>query len=104
MSKVVLMENIEVGMKLAAPQINRYGQVLLAKGVEINEEHLKLLKTWGVERITIEENIGESNMSQAYLDRKSKIENRLKLRMLWEPSNIYEVDMYRSVVNSKTGL
>ncbi|MBU1101310.1 MAG: hypothetical protein KKA84_12990 [Bacteroidetes bacterium] len=103
MSKIVLLENIEIGMKLAAPQINRYGQVLLSKGVEINGEHLKLYKTWGVERITVEENVDESTMSQAYLDRKAKIENRMKLRMLWEPSNIYEVDMYRSAVNSKTG-
>lgn len=101
MSKLVILENIEVGMKLASPQVNRYGQVLLAKGTELNEEHLKLLKTWGIERISVEDTVKEGMLSQAYLDKKEVVERRMKLRMLWEPSNIYEVDMYRSAINSK---
>ncbi len=47
-------KEIEPGMVLAAPVLNRYGQILLGKGVTLTPRHVGILKTWGIPHITVE--------------------------------------------------
>ena len=48
MPRLISIEEAESGMVLAAPILNRYGQVLLAAGVEFQPKHSVMFKTWGI--------------------------------------------------------
>ncbi len=51
MSSILSIEQVEIGMVLANPVVNRYGQVLISNGTELLQRHIKLLKTWGIKFI-----------------------------------------------------
>jgi hypothetical protein len=51
---IIPIEDLEVGMKLAADIKNHLGQVLLGAGREITEKGLKVLKAWGITEADIE--------------------------------------------------
>ena len=101
MFKKVNLENIVEGMILSSPQINKYGQILLAKGTKLENNHIKILKTWGIDSVTIVDEGDEGAVSDHTQRVKVEIEKSLKVRMLFEPSNIYEVDMFRAAVEHK---
>lgn len=101
MSKKIFLDEIREGMILAAPQVNRYGQILLDEGTKINDKHIEVLRTWGIEIIEILEDELEDQMVNGMNSFKKEAEKLLKVRMLFEPRNIYEVDMLRVAVNSK---
>lgn len=47
-------DNIKIGMVLSRPILNTHGGMLINKGVELQENHLRLLKMWGINEIYIE--------------------------------------------------
>jgi len=49
----VAVDNLEVGMVLAADVHDRAGRMLLGAGVELTPKHLVIFRTWGVEEATI---------------------------------------------------
>ena len=53
MAKINLSD-IQAGMVLAAPIHNKNGSLLLQKGVELTEKHVKIFKTWGITEADIE--------------------------------------------------
>jgi len=45
----VNIENLKLGMILAKPLKNRFGQVMLGENVKIEEKHLNMFKMWGLD-------------------------------------------------------
>jgi len=54
----VAVDNLEVGMVLAADVHDRAGRMLLGAGVELTPKHLVIFRTWGVEEAAI---VGDDN-------------------------------------------
>ncbi len=96
----ILLENVEDGMITSATYRNKYGQIFLAKGTRVDQNHIRILKSLGINSIEIDEVEGNS-FSDKNEEIKKEIESRLKSRMLFEPTNIYEVDMFRVAVKNK---
>ena len=46
-------QKLLAGMKVATPVVDPYGNILIAESEELTNKHLRLLKTWGVEEVTI---------------------------------------------------
>ncbi len=99
MSSIVHIEEIVPGQVLGAPILNRYGQTLLAAGIEIEEKHLIMFKTWGIKHITIEgpkkEVVEVVEISEDLLN---LAKNHVKKRMLWDPSCHIEDDLFNAAV------
>lgn len=96
MGKYVSLKEIIPGMILAEPVVNRYGQVVLAAGIELESHHIGRLKTWGVTLISVDAEGDEvSGCNQQVLDRaREQVEERLT----WAPRNQLEKDMYNAAV------
>lgn len=47
------IEELKAGMLLAEDAVHLNGRVLLRAGVEINDKHIRTLKTWGVYAVTV---------------------------------------------------
>lgn len=50
------IDELEPGMKLGADAMHLTGRVLLPKGAELTEKHIKLFKQWGVVEAEVESN------------------------------------------------
>ncbi len=62
MGKLVKLDDIKPGMVLDKDVANLQGAVLLRKGSEINERHLGIFKTWGVNSIFIKEELSSAEL------------------------------------------
>lgn len=51
---LVDIDSLEPGMKVGRDVVEASGQVLLRTGTEINEKHLRILRSWGVEQVDVE--------------------------------------------------
>jgi hypothetical protein len=58
----VPIDKLEAGMELAADVNNADQLLLLGKGTVLNQPHLRMLKTWGIERVAI---VGEAIPDEA---------------------------------------
>lgn len=98
MSKLLEIDKIQPGMILDAPIINKYGQMLLTKGVVIESRHIMMLKTWGVQAAVIynDQQEDEGKMHDPELLNKTK--EHLLDRMKWTPRNPVEEDMLKAAV------
>ena len=101
MSKSVKRNDIIEGMVISSDQVNRYGQVLIKKGTYLVVDHKRLLQTWGIDRINVEDNNSSNEESPHMIKKIQEVEKKLEIRMLWQPSNIYEMDMHRAVIKAK---
>ena len=92
MSNLIEIEKSEPGMILAAPILNRYGQVLLSTGVELMPSHLKMFKTWGIKLITVKgEEYEEAVISE---ELKRKAEEIFASRITWEAKSDFERGLF----------
>src|SRR3989339_577908 len=57
MAEIVATNNVNAGMVVSEPVVNSFGQTLISTGVEINEQHIKLLKMWNISCISIKTSI-----------------------------------------------
>lgn len=96
MGKYISLDEIKPGMTLAAPVVNRYGQVVIAAGIELQIHHIERLKTWGVSQVSIQsESENVSGFNQQILDlAKEWIDAKLS----WTPRNQAEIDIYNAAV------
>jgi hypothetical protein len=53
MSAIIAIDEIKVGMVLSDDVINPQGLVLIKKGVQLTDKHIKVLKRWGITSISI---------------------------------------------------
>ncbi|ANA40895.1 MULTISPECIES: hypothetical protein [Geobacter] len=51
---MVPIDNLDVGMTLAADVIDRTGRLLLGAGAELTAKHLHIFRTWGVAEADID--------------------------------------------------
>ncbi len=97
MVNYVSVDEIVPGMKLADPVTNRYGQVILAAGIELRPQHIGGLKTWGVTLVPV---IAESNEvseynQQYYEQAREQVADRIN----WKPRNKIEKDIFNAAVD-----
>lgn len=64
MHKIPLAK-LEVGMVIAKDTMDRTGRVLLRQGVQIEDKHFRVLKTWGVTHVFVAEAAQEQAMPVA---------------------------------------
>ncbi len=50
----LLIDNVQPGMVLAEDLRDRHGRFLLAKGMPVQEKHLRIFKIWGVSEVAVE--------------------------------------------------
>ncbi|MGD8780856.1 MAG: hypothetical protein PVH88_18060 [Ignavibacteria bacterium] len=98
MALLIKVEKLRTGMTLAAPIMNRYGQVLLNSGVELMPRHSRLFKIWGIKVITIKDGSTE-NQEIVNDDLREKTKLKFDSRLLWEPENPLETDLYEVGLN-----
>ena len=89
MSNLIEVEKSEPGMILAAPILNRYGQVLLSSGIQLMPRHLKMFKTWGIKLITVKGAEFEADVVVTE-EMKSKAEKIFSNRIKWEIKSEFE--------------
>jgi len=51
----ILLKEAGIGMSLAVDAVNTQQMLLLKKGVLLTENNLRMLKSWGVETISVED-------------------------------------------------
>lgn len=92
MSNLIEVEKSEPGMILAAPILNRYGQVLLSSGIELMPTHLKMFRTWGIKLITVKGNeLEETTIITDELKKKAK--EIFLNRINWEVKSDFEKNL-----------
>ncbi len=95
--KTINSADITVGVELAEPVMNLYGQMLLTAGTILMENHLKLFKTWGIHSVIIR---SEETVVPADLTKTLDFETMtiLKRRMNWTPMNDHESDLFNLAI------
>ncbi|MFC1809243.1 hypothetical protein ACFL3D_03895 [Candidatus Omnitrophota bacterium] len=53
MPQVVSIDDIQVGTILNEDVINPQGLVLIKKGIELTEKHIKVLRRWGISSVSL---------------------------------------------------
>ncbi|HRK59924.1 MAG TPA: hypothetical protein PLI74_09795 [Candidatus Kapabacteria bacterium] len=95
MARVISCDEIEQGMILAQPILNKFGQILLPANVELQKKHSQLLKTWGITSVTIKGEEGDDKEIEISEEMRLLIEENLKNKILWQPINAYEKEVYQ---------
>ncbi len=98
MSKSINIADFQDGLELSDPIKNKFGQVLLSAGTIIEEKHVKLLKTWGIQTISVK---GDAEIETEVLYDKNSVNEadlKLKERLSWSPKNDNEKDLYETAL------
>ncbi|MBI5325674.1 MAG: hypothetical protein HZB41_10480 [Ignavibacteriae bacterium] len=92
MAEVVSSNDIKTGMVVSEPVVNSFGQTLISAGVEINEQHIKLLKLWNISCVSIKTSDGDEleELSEEMINLGLE---RLLKRLTWKPRNENEQDL-----------
>ena len=98
MTIAVPLETLEPGMILAEPVFNQFGQLLIPKGAQLSSRHVKVFKTWGIHRITVEG--GESVEEIPVIDEEiqNRARDRVNKRLFWQPNNPLEEEIIHLAV------
>lgn len=92
MARIISISEIENGMILAEPVFNTSGQTLLTSGVELNQKHVKILKTWNISSLSIQDDSNnENNVISPDILKHAK--EQVADRMDWIPRNSLEIDL-----------
>jgi len=97
MPSVVQIDHIKEGMVIAKPIVNSFGQTLINSGIELNENHIRVLKTWSIHTVTIKENDNDEEV-EITKEMIALAQKKIAERCLWQPRTEEEKDMYKSVV------
>lgn len=97
MASYIAVEDIEDGMTLNEPVTNQFGNVLLPARATLKSNHKKLLKTWNVKTLSIQDEASEeiSELSAGQLERAKEY---IGSRMNWQPSNQFDRDLVDSAI------
>ena len=84
----VSIQNLQVGLKLASPVVDIYGNTLIAQGSELAEKHLRLLKTWGIIEVNIVEPRAADDPLEEQLDPETLRLCQEELAPLFKKANL----------------
>ena len=97
MSKTVATEELKPGMVLAKSVENRNFQTLLPGGIKLNDNYISILKKWEILSVSImqEEEEKSEHTRASKAKGKSPAAIRLSQRLLWDPENDFENEIYK---------
>lgn len=98
MVKVVKTSEIKKGMISAEPITNSFGQVLLPEGIELRENHVKVLVSWNITGVVVKADENEEDNIPEFIMHEAKRD--IYARMEWEPSTPSETDMIDAVIRN----
>lgn len=92
MPKTIPISEIQDGMILKKPVVNKFGQVLLAEGTQLKTSHNRVLQLWGINFLTIEAN---DEKDEEVIDENiiAKSNDYISNRIKWQPRNKHEEDL-----------
>lgn len=97
MGKSISINELEEGMILEEPVVNRFGQVLLNKGTSLTLRHKKVFLTWNIKTLIIKSS--DERSSIALSPEQIEIsEKRLKSIVHWLPRNDIEKDLFNTAI------
>ncbi len=97
MARSVSIDELEIGMVLADPIYNNFGQILIGADSELTQRQIKVLKTWNVKYINIKDNQEEQPL-ELNPELIEMARERIRSRMDWEPRNYNEMDLFNTAV------
>lgn len=92
MPKTIPTSELQEGMILKNPVVNKFGQVLLREGTELKLSHNRVLQLWGINFLTIE-TPDETDLVVIDENIIAKSLELVRNRMKWEPRNKHEMDL-----------
>jgi len=98
MSKLIRLDDLTPGMVLAEPVLNNYNQTLLSAGIELNDEKIKILRTWNIQTLYIKSE-NEDKPFEISPEILEICTEKLEKRMIWQPRNEIEKDLFDSAVH-----
>lgn len=99
MPKLVSLDQITEGMIIEQAVKNQYGQLLISVNTKLEEKHKKILKTWGIVSVYVEEqNEGASNVELSKIQKTEELK-LLYQRFLWCPRNANEEDIFEMLLS-----
>lgn len=102
MAKEVNISELSDNDVLSKTITNKYNQVLLKKGTVLDiNTHIKILKTWGIEKVSIETELTESDESDK-IEVDNDIIDAVKEKLNWGKLNNNEQILFDLIVASKT--
>jgi hypothetical protein len=91
------IEEIEPGLLLAEPVVNNFGQTMIPVGAELQEKHLRLLKTWNVAGVMVKGD-GEDEEIEISPQMIEIAIKKLESSMKWKCELTIELDLFDSAV------
>ncbi len=97
MPNIIQIDKVQKGMVLAEPIVNSFGQTLISSGIEIKDNHIRVLKTWNVRSVIVKE---DENEEEVEITKEMILlaQKKLSERVLWNPRTEEEKDLYKAVV------
>ena len=93
MPKIVFINELKEGMELATPVKNKFGQVMLAENIKLEERHKNILLLWGIQSVFVKDN--EEEVEQLFDDNAVSIAKELLTKRLkWNFRNYNEEEIY----------
>jgi hypothetical protein len=94
----ISIERLESGMVLAEPIYNRFGQVLLNKGVRISDRHLNVLKTWGIPQVLVEDGQSTEKQFEINEEMRNRALAKINKRLFWTPKTPLEEEIIQLAI------
>jgi len=95
MAKKILLENFEVGMELATPLKNKFGQIVFPANTILEEKHKRIMKTWGINEFNI---VYKPESTDGLPTDYSSYNSVLSDRINWKPRNSKEENLLEMAV------
>ncbi len=93
MPKIIEIKNLKEGMVLAVPVKNKFGQLLIPEGTNLEERHKTILLTWGIQSVTINDSDAKEEI-QYDEEIIALVKTKLHERFKWEYRNQNEEEIY----------
>lgn len=108
MGKVILCEEIEDGMILSQPILNKFGQTILPANAVLQAKHSNMLRTWGIRSIVVKDDSHNEEKMEIGEDVRQLVVEQLENLIRWKPENEFEEEVFqlafltkaRSIINS----
>lgn len=76
----ILLKEAQAGMTLAEDAVNTQQMLLLKKGILLTEKSLQMLKSWGVETISVQQSNPENTETSGSSDNSQDIQQEILSR------------------------